>query len=244
MLRFAGIFIITPIFGSRIIPNRIKIGISFFMAMITLPILQQSIIIALPENLILIFLDLIRELAIGFSLGFIIYLVFSSLQLAGQLIDLRMGFLMVNIVDPMHGTSSPLIGQFKYILAILVFLLLNGHHILFENIFKSFEIIPLGGFVLSNSAWHFLFRAAGDIFVIALRVALPVMGTLFIADVIFAFLARTLPQMNIFIVGLPLKILIGFIILMLTIHGLIYFYQELFISLFKDLSRFMHLITP
>ncbi|MFW6381404.1 MAG: flagellar biosynthetic protein FliR [Bacillota bacterium] len=244
MIRYTGIFLITPVLGSRVIPGRVKIAVSFFMALVTVPILNRMEMVLFPARNVEILLTVMRELAVGLTIGLLTYLVFAAFQLAGQFIDLRMGFRMANIVDPMRGTSSPLVGQLKNVLATLVFLSLNGHHILIEGLHRSFAIIPPGGMSVSSGFWELLFRRSADVFIIAFKVALPIMGTIFIADIIFAFLARSIPQMNIFIVGFPVKIFVGILFLVLSIHIIINFYDSRFQQLFRDIINLIRLLGP
>ncbi|MFW5992484.1 MAG: flagellar biosynthetic protein FliR, partial [Halanaerobiaceae bacterium] len=133
-------------------------------------------------------------------------------------------------------------GQFKNIAATLVFLAVNGHLIVVRNLYRTFRVIPPGGAVFPHNLWQFLFRESGNLFVIAFTIALPVIGTVFVVDVILGFLARSVPQMNIFIVGLPIKIIIGFVLLLFSFHIIISFYNDLFQQTLQDmikLIRFM-----
>ena len=243
-IRYLGIFLISPIFGSKMILSRLKVGITLLLTFITFPVLKQTYSLKIPEKAILIVGDLVQELAIGFLIGFLVFLFFAAVQLAGQFIDLRMGFRIANVFDPLTGASSPVIGQFKNIMVTLIFLTINGHHKLINSIFKSFDVIPLGEVSFNNQLWQFIFRKSGDLFIIAFEIALPVMGTIFIVDVILGFLARSVPQMNIFIVGLPVKILIGFIIIFLSLHIVINYYQHGLDQVFKDIMKLIKLMEP
>ena len=242
MARYLGIFIITPIFSSRVIVNRVKIGFSSLLALITLPIIQQQTQLTFPDHGLLILADILKELSIGFIMGFVVLLMFSAIQLAGQYIDMRMAFRMANVVNPMTNSQTPLIGQFKNIISILVFLAINGHHIIIYNIYKSFSIIPIGKTVYSDQLFQFLFRKMANVFIISLKIALPVIGTIFIVDIILGFLARAVPQMNLFIIGLPVKILVGFIFLILSLSAVVHFYTDLYNKLFDDLMRLLHIL--
>lgn len=241
LFRFSGLFLITPIFSSRIIPSKIKVGLSFIFALITLPLITGSH--ALPGHEMMILIEILRELLIGLVIGFMAYLPFAIIQLAGRFIDMRMGFAMVNVADPIHGDTLPLMGQFKNVLVILLFLAINGHHVMIKAIRHSFDIIPLGGAVLTNQSIEVLLRSTADIFVLAFTVVLPVVATLFIADIILGFLARTIPQLNIFVVGLPLKILVGFIMLFLSIGMIINYTTGLFTDMFKNIYRILELLN-
>ncbi|HKL12191.1 MAG TPA: flagellar biosynthetic protein FliR [Halanaerobiales bacterium] len=227
MARYFGIFLITPIFSSIVVLRQVKIILALLMALITFLLTYQTANIAAPTNDLTVIIFIIKELSIGLFMGFIIYLFFAAIQLAGQFIDLRMGFRIANVVDPMSGASSPIIGQFKNIFTILIFLSINGHLMIIRSLNKSFNIIPIGEITYSNTLWQFLFRRSADLFIIGFKIALPIMGTLFIVDIMLGFLARAVPQMNIFIIGLPLKILIGFILLILSFEILIYYFSDI-----------------
>ncbi|ACL70420.1 flagellar biosynthetic protein FliR [Halothermothrix orenii] len=241
MFRYLGLFLIAPVFGSRVYPVRVKVSLALMLTFITLPLIGGQTV-ELPQQTVGILLDVIRESLIGFIIGYIFYLVFASIQLAGQFIDVRMGFAIANVMDPISGVTAPVVGQFKNIMAILVFLAINGHHLLLEGLYRSFQIIPLRGLTLGSEVFNLLFRTTGNMFIIAFKIALPVMGTLFIADVVFGFLARTVPQMNIFIIGLPMKILIGFIMLILSLGVAVYFFQDLFSEFYRELIKIIKLM--
>ena len=239
MIRYTGLFLITPILSSDVIVSRIKIAISFFLALITLPMIIELQTLEMPNSLLLILVDILKELSIGFIMGFIVLLFFTAIQLAGQYIDMRMAFRMANVVNPLSNSSTPVIGQFQNIMAVLVFLTIDGHHILIHNIYLSFETIPLGRAVYINELFKFIFRASGDMFIISFKIALPIIGTIFLVDVILGFLARAVPQMNLFIIGLPVKILVGFVFLILSLTIIVNFYSDLFDQLFAKIVKML-----
>lgn len=243
MLRYNGLFLLTPILSSGLIVNRLKIAFSFFLALITVPLVTELYTVEIPGNLLLILADILKELSIGLIMGFIVLLIFSAIQLAGQYIDMRMAFRLANAVNPLSNSSTPVVGQFQNILATLLFLTINGHHILIHNIHRSFEIIPPGEAVYINGLFKMIFRASGDMFLLSFKIALPIIGTIFLVDVILGFLARAVPQMNLFIIGLPVKILVGFIFLILTVGIMVNFYNDVFNQLFRDLERVLKLFT-
>ncbi|MFP4661029.1 MAG: flagellar biosynthetic protein FliR [Halanaerobiales bacterium] len=241
LFRYSGLFLITPIFSSRIVPSRIKVGLAFLFAIITLPLIQGTH--PFPDQVMMILIEVLRELLIGLVIGFIAFLSFAVVQLAGRFVDMRMGFAIVNVADPIHGDTLPLMGQFKNVLVTLLFLAINGHHIMIRAVSRSFDIIPLGGAVLSNSALQLILRNAGDIFVLAFKVALPVVATLFVADIILGFMARTIPQLNVFVVGLPMKILVGLIVMMLSINIIINYTGDIFNEMFRNVFRILEMLS-
>jgi len=244
LIRYIGLFLMAPFLGSTVILSRVKIGLAFLLAIVTIPLLIDTRL-SMPGSVLQILIDLIVELGIGFGLGFISYLPFAAIQLAGRFVDLGMGFAIVNVSDPINGVTMPMVGQFKNLLAILIFLAINGHHTLIKALYGSFRLIPPGGKVLSisSSGMEYIFRASGDLFILAFKIALPVIATIFIADIIFGFLSRTIPQLNIFILGLPVKIILSFVVLMFSLYFTILFFNELFQDMSLDLFRLIRLFS-
>ncbi|GAB6098882.1 flagellar biosynthetic protein FliR [Halanaerocella petrolearia] len=238
--RIIGLFVIAPIFGSKALPRRLKVGMIVILAILLINI------IPLPEGRIpelgILGLELITEFIIGLIMGFILSLIFTAIQLAGQFIDRRMGFAMANILDPQSGTQVPLVGQYKNILATLVFLSFNGHHKILKLLAKSFELIKLGQFHSSIDLFNLLLRIIGDLIPLGFRIALPLLATLFIVDLAFGLIARTVPQLNIFILGLPLKLFVGLLMLIITLPNYISLLEDVFGEGFSNLYNVLELI--
>lgn len=237
-VRVSGIFIMAPIFGSKNIPVHVKAGVAFTLSMILFPLIFQSDI-HLPEKLFPYVSLLISELFVGWVIGFVCSLVFSAVQMAGQVLDTQVGFGMVNIMDPQSGQQVPLIGNFKYILALLVFLISNGHHLLLAALFNSFQMIPVTGVVFHGALTGLIVDMVWGIFSIALKISFPVLISLLLTDIALGILARTMPQMNIFVVGMPVKIIVGIFILSLTVPFYILFLEVAFNGMFNDIYRIL-----
>ncbi len=244
MSRYLGIFLLTPVLSSTVLLSRIKVGLAFFLAVITYPVIQEAMFTVMPDHTLIILSTITKELFIGVLIGFVLYIIFAAFQLAGQFIDLRMGFRIANVFDPLSGASAPIIGQFKNVLATLVFLAINAHLLLIQSFYRSFIILPVGGLQISGTLWQYIFRKSGDLFSIALKIALPVMGTIFVVDIILGFLARSVPQMNIFIIGFPVKIIIGFLLLILTLHIMVHYYSEIFYEILNEVLKIIKIMAP
>ena len=243
-LRYLGLFILTPFFSSDLIITRIKLGLSLLLTIMSFPLLLNMYSVEFPQHVLIIIGHSVREMAIGVLMGFILLLVFSAFQLAGKLIDLRMGFRIANELDPLTGESAPIMGQFKNVMATLLFLVINGHLLVVRGLFNSFSYIPPGEAIFTQtSLWQLLVRRSADLFIVGFQIALPVVGTIFMVDVLLGFLARSVPQMNIFIVGLPFKILVGFIVLFLSLNVLVHFYEGLFADFFRDMISLFDLLS-
>lgn len=233
--RLVGFFLLVPVLGSPVIPVRIRILLVVFLTGILFPVVEGPIEAELDYLLIFI----LSEFARGLMMGFVSMLIFSTLQLSGQFLDLRMGFAIVNVMDPLHGRPIPLLGQFFNTLAILIFLMLDGHHQIIQIFASSFRHVPLGTAFTLNRIFPYLLRLVGNIFILAFQLALPIFIVLFVVDIAFGFLARTVPQINIFIVGLPTKVFLGFLILYITWTIYHDFLVRLFFQYFDELRLFV-----
>jgi len=224
--RTSGLFIISPVFSGRQIPIQIKIILVIFLSgMIAFinPIMTEVLI----TNSGMFLIALGMEVLIGYTLGFVAYVIFAGIQLAGQLMDMQMGFGIVNVIDPQSGTQVPLIGNFQYLLAIMIFLGVNGHHLLLRALNDSYQLVPVLGTSYDGQILEFMMEMGLYMFVIGLKLAAPVVAALFMADLALGFVARTVPQMNVFVVGLPLKIGAGLLMVMMTLPVFIWFIQIL-----------------
>ncbi|MPN24004.1 hypothetical protein SDC9_171397 [bioreactor metagenome] len=155
--------------------------------------------------------------------------------MAGQLLDMQIGFGIVNVLDPQSGQQLPLVGNFKYILALLVFMATNSHHMLLAALFSSFKLIPVSGFIYHVELTEIMIDIVGGMFVIAMKICFPVLLSLLLTDVALGILARTMPQMNIFVVGVPGKIIVGLFVLSMALPFYIMFLEVAFSGMYKDI---------
>jgi flagellar biosynthetic protein FliR len=233
LVRISGLFVFAPIFNSRNLPMQIKLGLSALIAFIVLPILpvQYNHV----ESFWIFVFGLIGELIVGFLMGFVVSLILAAVQTAGELIDMQIGFSMVNIFDPQSGNQIPLLGNFKYLLALLLFLTFNGHHYLLYAMVNSFYKVPLLSFTYNQAIVSYMIQLFANSFVIAVQVAMPVIGTLFLTELAFGIIVRTVPQMNVFMVGIPVKIILGIIVLSLSMPLYVYFLKYIFEKIYDDI---------
>jgi flagellar biosynthetic protein FliR len=208
LFRCLGFMLITPVFGRREIPAQAKIGLSALLSIVVYPFVHD---IYFDNNLWIIATIALKEFMTGITMGYAAFLLFSSLYLAGEIIDMEMGFGIVNVLDVQSNTQVPLMGNYFYIVTILLFLTVNGHHVLISAIMKSYDLLPLGGVVLQEGLIKEIVISFKDMFLLGVRIALPVVSVIFFTDLALGIIARTVPQMNVFMVGLPLKITVGLI---------------------------------
>jgi len=236
-IRMTSLFVISPIFGRQNMPSYLKIGLALFTTFIIGPLL--SYVNIEYNNLLEFTLIIIKEFMVGIIIGYVSYLVFSSLYVAGQIIDTQIGFGMVNVLDPKSNIHVPLVGNFLYIFVILIFLMANGHHVLFSAIVKSYSIIPINSLSFTKELIHNLIAIFSESFLMAVKIAFPIIAAVLISEVALGILARTVPQMNVFIVGLPLKIAIGLLSLLIILPGFSSILDYLFDTMFAYISIIM-----
>ena len=159
----------------------------------------------------------LNEVAIGLFLGFLISVIFSAFQLSGQLFAVQIGFGINEVLDPIGQVSVPLIGQFKNLIGLLVLLAINGHHFMLDAICRSYELAPIISLnkAAAGGLLKYMVYSFSGMFVVALKIALPVVGIIFLVTVSMGILAKVAPQMNIMMLGFPFKIIVAFGILVL-----------------------------
>jgi flagellar biosynthetic protein FliR len=237
--RCIGLVLSLAIFGSRGIPAIARIGLALFLAVAMLPVLGD---VTLPQNIWTYCLKTAEELFLGLAMGYIINLVFVAIQMGGSFIDLPIGFRAANLVDPQWGYPVPLIGHFKYLMALALFFVMDGHHMVLRGLATSFEILPTAGFSPDGPAR--MGKVVVDLFatsfIMALKMSLPVAGALFLTDCAFAMLARAAPQINVFLLGFAVKILVGIAILAITLPYFVEYFIGTVEEIYKGLITFLY----
>ena len=243
LTRMTSFLVTVPVFSSRGIPVYFKIGFAFFVSLIIFPVTMTEVTLSLNGSYIFF---LIQEAVLGLALGWTAQLIFTSIQVAGSFIDLQIGFALANIIDPQTGIQSPMIGNFKYTFAVLLFFTLDIHHLFIEGIISSYKLLPIAGQWLIEvkgvALTSFVLSTFSNMFVIAFKIAAPLVVTLLLADIALGIVARTVPQLNVFVVGLPLKIIINFILLLLISTGLIYIFKEIFMEMVYSIKQLIEIL--
>lgn len=236
--RITSFFVVAPVFSSKAFPNPIKLGLAFFVSLIVFLTIGYDTSVTADATYIL---AIIREIFAGLLIGYVAFIFFSIVQTAGGLMDLQMGFAMANIVDPMTGVTAPIMGNFKFMLMTLVFLSLNGHHYLLAAIMDSYKWLPLDSQLFQiyygGNITEFLTRTFADTFLLALQISAPIVVAMFLTDIGLALLARTAPQYNVFVIGIPIKILVGLAMLVLLLPGFSVLFQMVFDHMFEALEK-------
>ncbi|MCU0575695.1 MAG: flagellar biosynthetic protein FliR [Desulfobacterota bacterium] len=216
-IRIGTIFAVVPFFNAEIIPRRITALIALFLSFILLPLVPKIQIRPDELNILMMVSILIHQMLIGLALGLAIDVIFSGIQIAGELMGFQMGFSIANVVDPMTGITAPITSNLLYITAFLLFFSFGGHHLLIKALIETFAIMPIGDRMVHTGFLMSVITYAGAMFVIGIKVSAPVVGILLLINVSFAIIARALPQMNVFLMAFPLTIAVGLIFMVLVI---------------------------
>jgi len=213
--RWAGMIMLAPVFGARGVPSYVRLGLAASLSVIVYPLISAAKPL-IPIELLPYIAVVLKEVMVGLVIGFVIYMMTAVLQGAGQLIDFQMGFTMGAAIDPVYGVQTPMMGNFQMVLATMLLLATNSHHFLIAAMVKSYAYIPINP---SNLPGHYTFYAqlVGNVFALAIQIAMPVFGALLVSDVGVGLLSRTVPQINIFSIVFPVKIIFGLVILYLSI---------------------------
>jgi flagellar biosynthesis protein FliR len=205
----------SPVIGNRQVPARVKVGFAMLVTFLIAPTLNipPDIEAASGAGLFI----LLQQILVGLAMGFAMRLVFTAVEMAGDIIGMQMGLGFASFYDPVNSTQTQVIAQFLGIIAALAFLSLNGHLYMLAALAESFQAFPISTNLPSANAMHTLALWGGSIFAHALRLSLPLIAALLITNLALGILTRSAPQLNIFAIGFPITLVVGFATLMLTL---------------------------
>ncbi len=237
-VRMTGLFVTAPIFGRRNIPTYFKVGFAFTVSLLMANTIKVDHLLVV-DNFLIYTMYIIKEFIVGIVIGFVAYAVFTCIYIAGQIIDMQMGFGMVNVMDPMSNIQVPVTANLYYMAAMLVFLITNGHHLLLKALFHSYTIIPLGTAVIGPELGDNIGYLFQNILSIGFRIGAPVVAAVIICDIVLGIVSKTIPQMNVFLLGMPIKIFIGLLLLLTTIPSFAYIVSQLTDTMNTDIYKFL-----
>ena len=230
LVRVAAILMSIPVFSGRNIPVALKAGFVLAVSLVLYPLVHIEVPVTVAATAPFM-IGVAGEILLGVAIGLIVRTIFAGVQLAGQLAGYQMGMAIANVIDPDSSNQIPLLSQFYQTLAVLIFVSVNAHHWFLAAMQESFRLIPPYGFQLTRSLMGQLIQLGSGIFIIGLKIGAPVMVVLLLTSVAFALIARTVPQMNIFIVAIPLKIVVGFLFILFSLPYCSAFLADLFSEL-------------
>ena len=215
LARVVGFLMSVPILSTNNIPPYMKIGFAVVLSFIVFPLVEP--INQANNHILTLFIFIGKESITGILLGFICYLFFSVVYLAGHIVDMELGFSIASVINPEDETEIPLMANLFYMIASLIFFAINGHHLLIQGLVNSFRIMPLGSLSFNYFMIDNIINITMSTFILAVKIAGPVIVSIFLSNILLGILARTMPQMNVFVVGMPLKIIVGLLILFLIL---------------------------
>ena len=218
-VRVLALLLTASVFMLPSISDTIKFWLSVALAIIIAPVAEASIPAVTLGSLYLTVLMALREFLIGALLGFISGIPLYALQTSGFLDGTQMGLNMMNMVDPTSQTQVSVLAEMKYMLAIWFYLHWDGHLLLIRALIESVRLAPVGISLWEDPAGAPLMEWMQNVFVIAMKISLPIFGAVLLGEIGLGFVARTVPQMNVFVLGIPLKILIGLFVLLTVLPG-------------------------
>ncbi len=231
--RTTGIFSVAPVFGNIHVPIHTRVGFAACLAFIFTPLVSAGYA-APPTDIIGLTFAIVRETAVGLAIGFVGMLLFMVIQSAAELIDLQMGLGFASLVDPNNQHAS-VVGQFYHIVATLIFLCVNAHHLLLQGLADSFSVVPLGQMTFNPGATGNIVLMFNQMFVAAIKIGGPIIGVILLTDVALGILARTVPQLNVLVVGFPAKIFVGLATMIVAMPAVIVVMHGLFGGLRSDI---------
>ncbi len=232
--RIAALLMVAPVFSASMVAPQVRIIIAVALTIIIAPLLPAPPAIdplSLRGGILTV-----QQLLIGVAMGFAMQMVFDALIIAGQAMAMSMGLGFAVAIDPQRGVNVPVVSQYFVMLATLVFLSLDGHLLVVQALVDSFEALPVGGGTLSSAGAWSIVAWGSEMFAGALRIALPAMVSLLIVNLSFGVISRAAPTLNLFAVGFPITMTLGFLIMMTTLPGAVAAFVELLNSAFSNAS--------
>lgn len=216
LARVGGLLLTAPVFGAAVLQARVRLSLALLLALVLAPLAPDGASVLGIGGMV----DLVGQVAIGAAVGFVLSLVFDAVQFGGDLVGQGMSLGFAEVVDPQAGASSNVLGQLYLALVTLLFLAMDGHLRLIALLADSFRNTQPGGFAIDAGALHAVLAFGTQLFAGAVRVALPAMTSLLVVNIGFAAISRAAPSMNLFAVGFPITVTLGFVALWLSLRSL------------------------
>ncbi|HOT49595.1 MAG TPA: flagellar biosynthetic protein FliR [Candidatus Hydrogenedentes bacterium] len=243
MARVSGLIVSAPVLGSANFPAMGKIGLVGLTAALIAPTLAP-LHMAIPDDPLAFALVGAGEFLIGLLMGFVMTIVFGSIQVAGQIMDMQTGFGMMNVFNPALETQFPIFGFFLFIVAVLVLLATNGHHLMLRALASTYDQIPLGGFVLRPKLIWEVSQWGRAMFYDGLMIAAPVGAAMLVAYVVMGLVGRVVPQIQLFVVGFPVTIALSLVVVAVSLELYIGFLDGMYGEMFSNVSTVIQGMRP
>lgn len=239
-LRMSGCILFNPIFGRKNLPTIVRVGLSLMLTIFTYPFIpQQALQISSP---IVFTVCAVKELLIGFTVGFLVQMIMSVIIMAGEQMDMQIGISMSKIYDPASNISMPLSASLINAMFILIFFLTNSHLTLMEIFVKLGVAVPYGDQMIPADIFGKLASCFGLMLIYAAKLCLPILAVEMIAQIGIGIMMKAVPQIDIFTIEIELKIIIGFLAIIVLVPPFASFIQTLLNAMFENISGIYSLL--
>lgn len=236
LVRIIGLFTFLPVIGGRNIPVIARLGIAIAISGIIYT--SGNVTDVIYTNNIIGYATLIlKEFLVGLIMGYVVFIIFNALYLTGHLTDQQIGYSMSNVFDPISNTQVPITGNLYYFSLCALFITNKGHYMLINTVFYSYKALPIGKALIigNNDLIRLIMNSMVEFFIIGTLIALPIIGVILVMDVSLGVLVRTVPKMNVFVVGMPLKVIAGLIAVFIILPA----FSDVYVRIFTLISDFL-----
>jgi flagellar biosynthetic protein FliR len=241
MVRTTIILFMLPIISGTQVPRSVRFGLGLTVSFIIWRVVPPM---APLDGLGPLTAAIISQAFIGFVFGFISYLAFTGLQFAGEVLDIQVGFSIVNVINPLTSQNVSVLGELELALASLIFLIADGHHVLFEGLAGSFHLVPLPYAAIQPGLQTDVVGFFSQSLLLVFQIAAPVGIALFVTNIGLALMARVAPQLNVFAVGFPLQILVGLTMIIISLPLLVTVMPQVYAEAPRQLDAVLRMMRP
>ncbi len=235
-VRFTSVLAFFPFFDNSMLLVGAKAALGFYLTILFFPLIPETTI---NFTVTTFTIAILSEILIGFLASVFLQIVFHMLSFAGELISFVMGFSLASSFDPISGTQKPIIGQLLVMLAVMIMLAADLHHLFLLFVDRTLDTVPLGGFVLNENILDYTIKATSELFLMGFTIAFPIIALIIFSDIIFGMIMKTNPQFNILVVGFPIKIAVAMFVITVIIPSVVLIFKREFIEAFNALEMFV-----
>ncbi|PRR83967.1 fused FliR family export protein/FlhB family type III secretion system protein [Clostridium vincentii] len=215
-IRLATFFLVAKVFYPSGTPNILKGVLGIILSFFVISGIDTQSLLEISNNYMLI-TSIVSEFMCGLVLGFIVGLIFEIAKMAGAFMDTQIGLSMLNMMDPISKTNVTLLSNVSYYMSVVIFFIIDGHHVLIKCLVASFDVIPVGGPIIFQNSFYLILDSFSKYFIIGVRIALPIVLIVLLTDICMALISRTVPAINVMILGMPVRMTVGLLVFVLAL---------------------------